>query len=198
MTEQTVSYRRRQWYLIAIIAVIFVAPSLMAWLSFKYSSDLPMTTVNKGHLLQQPFLITRLGITNYQGKSPSREQWVVAYLGSDGCNEACLKQLDTIKRVRLALGKDMLRVEQVVLTDKPIDWIERKDLRREQGLDTDAWLIPATAMSTLLTQVDKDSATAGIFLLDPHGNIFMSYPSDTAPNAIYKDLQRALKASRIG
>ena len=38
----------------------------------------------------------------------------------------------------------------------------------------------------------------GVYLVDPHGNLMMSYPATGAARGLLKDLERLLRLSRIG
>ena len=40
--------------------------------------------------------------------------------------------------------------------------------------------------------------SGGIFLIDPMGNLMMSYPATADPTDLRKDISRLLRASRIG
>jgi hypothetical protein len=39
---------------------------------------------------------------------------------------------------------------------------------------------------------------AGIYIVDPHGNLMMSYPASGSARGLLKDLERLLKLSHIG
>ena len=75
---------------------------------------------------------------------------------------------EAMRKVRLALGRDASRVEVVVA--------------------------PAEALARAGAAVDERH----IYLVDPHGNLMMRWPSSPDLKRMLADLKRLLKASQIG
>jgi hypothetical protein len=73
-----------------------------------------------------------------------------------------------MRQVRLALGRNASRVDTLVVA---------KDELARAGLPIDA---------------------AHIYLVDPHGNVMMRWPSPPDLKRMLKDVERLLKASQIG
>jgi hypothetical protein len=49
-----------------------------------------------------------------------------------------------------------------------------------------------------LNENDKPLEAHRLYIIDPLGNLMMSYEVDTNPREIYKDLKKLLRGSRIG
>jgi hypothetical protein len=103
-----------------------------------------------------------------------------------------------MSQVRLALGKDMDRVEALFLLDNFPDsgmhqWLITEYPRITIGIaDT-------TSKSSLLAAFAQPGQTGDwLYLLDPLSNLLMRYPVNTEPNGLLKDLQHLLKWSKIG
>lgn len=172
----------------------FAAPMLAAWLA--YFGWHPDKHKNYGSLLKVAPLTqtagtlvdgTRFSLNAMKGK------WLMVYVGTAACNEACQKQLYYMRQSRLVLGKDQDRVARVwVLVDqaKPDPAL----LGAHPGLTV--W---RPAQATFFAQFPATRAgTHSIYVVDPLGNLMMRFPENTDPKGLIKDMKLLLKASQIG
>ncbi len=125
--------------------------------------------------------------------SELRGKWLLVQFDSGACDEYCERKLYFMRQVRKALGRDTSRVERVwVVTDERapnprlIDAIEGTRLASAAGSGFAAEF-PAAG-----------SRADHIYVVDPLGNLMMSFPRDPDPSKILKDMQRLLKLSGIG
>jgi len=175
---------RRQ--LLFIAAIFFVPLAAATWLYFS-SGWRPASGAQHGELIQPPRAL----------HSPAlRGSWSLVLLLAGPCDPACVASLEEIGRVRLALGKDIPRVRRVLLHDGRCC---------EPGLavlgDPDVLVLAAAgADGEALRALFPPAADGGrrIYIVDPHGNLVMGYPSAGAGRGLLKDLERLLRLSRIG
>lgn len=124
-----------------------------------------------------------------------RGRWVMLVAQPSSCSQVCQDQLYKIRQVRLTTGKHRLRVERLWLTpdDGPLD---QDLLSSHDGI----WVARADAQSLqqLLPVQEGAEFSQHIYLIDPLGNLMMRFPVDADPNRMKKDLNKLLKASRIG
>ena len=108
---------------------------------------------------------------------PKTKKWQMIYISSQNCDQSCLKIKHNLNQIKIALGKNSLRVVVVF----PDNQMEKK-------------------LSKLfyLRYQNKFTIVNKIYLVDPEGNIFMYYPSDVNPMNILKDLKHLLEVSQIG
>jgi hypothetical protein len=124
-----------------------------------------------------------------------RGRWVMVVAQPSACAEKCQDQLYKIRQVRLTTGKHRLRVERLWLlpdSGQP----DEKVLAAHKGL----WVArsdPST-LSEMLPAQDGGSVSQHIYLIDPLGNLMMRFPVDADANRMKKDINKLLKASRIG
>lgn len=187
---------RRRLYLLFIIAC-FAAPLAAAgWLSGRW---MPGYTVQHGELLN-PARPLDLRFTLLDGRSMAlQDHWMLLYAGSaSACDARCHTALYDLRQVRLALGKDMGRVETVLLLDGAPDAALRQWLADEHAAMT-IGVADVGVQSQLLEAFGRaDASSDWIYLIDPLGNLLMRYPVTVEPRGVLKDLQRLLKWSRIG
>jgi cytochrome oxidase Cu insertion factor (SCO1/SenC/PrrC family) len=145
--------------------------------------------------------LTDLNGRQYQ-LSSLRGKWLYVYFGSARCAQHCQDVLYKTRQVILAQDKHQDRVQRLlVLTDAegladlasklaehPGLWVARPDAK---VLDAFARDFHAAAGGALAGQ-DR------VYLLDPLGNLMMSYAADADATGLRKDLARLLRVSRVG
>jgi hypothetical protein len=129
-----------------------------------------------------------------------RSKWSLAYVGAGNCDPRCREALTRSRQVRLALGKDSERVQRVFFVtgeccDQQYLSTEHPDLiiaRLDEAADARLLaLFPGTATAA--------AGDAGrLYIIDPLGNLMMSYEPGDPPKGLLEDLKKLLKLSRIG
>jgi hypothetical protein len=124
---------------------------------------------------------------------------VLAYVGSAAaCDQRCRTGLYDIRQVRLALGKDMSRVQTLLLLNGQPEAEFRRWLGAEHPTMTVGVADPATQAALLDAFRQPGQVGDWLYVLDPLGNLLMRYKIDVEPRGLLKDLQRLLKWSKIG
>lgn len=177
------------------LAAFFALPVLAGYVVYFFGWT-PGGAANYGTLLPpQPLPdATLLGADQRPLKfSEMRGKWLLVQFDSGACDAYCERKLYFMRQVRKALGKDMTRVERVWLvtdTQEPkaalLEAIDGTQLARPQKGEF------GTAFPA------ERSTTDHIYLVDPLGNLMMRFPRDPNPSRMLKDMQRLMKASRIG
>lgn len=187
---------RSRLYLLFIVACFAVPLAAAGWLAAR---GMPGSTVQHGELLHPAQPIT-VRLTTLDGRITTfRGRWTLLYVGSDDpCAAPCQTALYDLRQVRLALGKDMSRVETLWLLDAMPDAALRHWLAGEHAAMTVG--VDAAGLKSALAKAFADADATGdwIYLMDPLGNLLMRYPVTVEPRHLLKDLQRLLKWSRIG
>ncbi|MCJ7556325.1 MAG: cytochrome oxidase assembly protein [Gammaproteobacteria bacterium] len=129
-----------------------------------------------------------------------RGMWTLLYIDGWDCDTACVDALYNTRQIRTALGKDMDRVQRVFLVNGPC--CELRDLGQEHPDLKLAWLDGADRsvfIKVLPAYEQADPLLSGrIYLVDPLGNLMMSYGPRSEPKGILSDLKKLLKLSHIG
>jgi len=184
---------------------LFVGPlSVAAWLYYGDSGWRPGGSTSNGDLMQPavplPQLELRAPDGSGLGTDALRGKWTLIYIGPGDCAEPCREALYNLRQVRLALGKDMGRVQRLFFyaggcCDDQFFATEHPDLLLASA-------DPATRAALLAVFPTYDGAAPDAagrsYLVDPLGNLMMSYPADAAPKGMLKDLKRLLRLSHIG
>jgi len=127
--------------------------------------------------------------------SQLRGKWVMLQLDSGACAEGCRKKLLYMRQARLALGKNMDRVERVWLLTDP----GAPDAALAREFEFEGTQVARAAGNPVLAEFPAArSSVDHIYIVDPLGNLMLRFPSEPDPGRMMRDLARLLKASRIG
>jgi len=193
----------RHRIILAVMALIFLAPTLGAWILFNFT-DMgrgEAARANHGNLIVPPRKIDDVVLIDPQNSGRTARlygKWNIVYLAAGECDKACEYNLYTMRQLRLAMGRDAERLQRVLVVyggfSSPLSVVQ-----------TDAYkgqlLVSATEqMRNLfkLTDAERPLDLRRLYIIDPLGNLMMSFPEGADPEGIIKDLKRLLKYSSIG
>lgn len=205
MNASTTPEQARGRRTLLLIAALFFIPLVASFLLYYGADGLgPSGRTNKGDLLDParplPRLVLPLADGNTTGPDFLRGKWTWAYVGDGRCDERCRQALYLTRQSRIALNKDLDRVQRVFLAtadccDLAFLQAEHPDLLVVDAGDrrADALLAPFPVYDGV------ELARAGrIYLIDPLGNLLMSYGPEAPDKAPLQDLKKLLKLSHIG
>lgn len=128
-------------------------------------------------------------------------KWVLVIFSAQPCAVDCQNNLYKMQQVRLTQGRDAPRVERVLIVlDGTADEL-RERTRQYPGLlavRAGSQSLAALQSNFVSTQGTALNVPGRIYLLDPLGNLVLSYPADANPSGMRKDLARLLRLSQVG
>ena len=199
------AHDRRQRRLLIGLALIFFGPlGVSFYLYYGHGSWHPGGRVNAGDLIVPPRPLPSLALPlQSSGETDSeflRRKWTLLYVQQGPCAERCRNSLYETRQVRLALDRDMDRVQRVFIADG--DCCDLQFLHEQHPDLLAIRMSPAAApLLALLPRGgagDKDANAHRIYLIDPLGNLMMLYTADAAPRGMLEDMKRLLRLSSIG
>ncbi|MFA6179473.1 MAG: SCO family protein [Candidatus Methylopumilus sp.] len=193
-TEQT----RGRWIL-ALLFVFFAVPLLAVMLMHHYQWHPKGDSY--GELVSPPVPLTIAAeLLDNQGKAVTasiwHDKWSMVYVTGE-CDDICTERLHSMRQLHVSFAKDIERIQRILISPTH----KAAELQQQYP---DLLIInqPAPALPNLNSQFDiaGEAAISGnrIYLVDPLGNLMMSYPLSIAPAEIRKDMQRLLKYSWAG
>ena len=203
-TDDDLRRRRGRRQLLILAAIFFVPLAVAFWLYYGGSGWRPVGGTNKGDLIEPAVPLPAVPLTRADGTRTAadflRGSWTMAYLGDGACDERCRKALYLSRQTRIALNKDIDRVQRVFLAtggrvDAAFLAAEHPDLTVVLlGADPDS--------KALLAQIPAlggvAPATAGrLYLVDPLGNLMLSYSAASPDKALLTDVKKLLRLSHI-
>lgn len=184
-----------------LIFLLFAAPFILAWIAFHFWK--PSSFTNKGTLVNPVIQLAELPVSvmakeraagKWSAQEPLNGKWVLLHFGDLPCDAACESRLVDMRQVHAALGKNQPRVQRAFAirsgTLDPAFAARVPDL---------VW-IGGAELSAALTKAVPQGAPAGemILIVDPLGNLMMRHGPGADLKGVIKDMERLLKASRIG
>lgn len=195
---------RLQGRLLIVLALLFFAPlGLAFYLYYGHGTWHPGGRVNSGELVEpaQPLPSLALPLLGLGYTDPNflKGKWTLLYVEHGPCAEGCRTRLYDMRQVRLALDRDMNRVQRVFIAD---DGCCDAKFLHEQHPDLITIRATAAAAPLLALLPRQGSVSAShasyVYLIDPLGNLMMSYAASAPPKGILEDLKRLLRLSSIG
>jgi cytochrome oxidase Cu insertion factor (SCO1/SenC/PrrC family) len=206
MTDRA-AHDRRQRRLLVALAALFFAPLAVSFYLYYAGDWRPGHLVNRGDLINpaRPLPQVALPLARERGQVTRTEptflqrKWTLLYVGQGSCAARCRTDLYNTRQVRLALNRDMDRVQRVFMAEgECCDW---QFLEHEHP---DLTVVRATAeaapiLGSLPVYDGIEPKVADrIYLVDPLGNLMMSYAPDAKPKGMLEDLKRLLGLSSVG
>ena len=196
--------RRGRRQLLLLAALFFVPLAVAFWMYYGPTGWRPSGDASKGDLIDPARPLAALALTTPDGTQTSpdflRGKWSMVYVGDGLCDDRCRKALYLTRQSRIALNKDMDRVQRVFLVtgrccDRGFLAQEHPDLVVAR-VDDDA---SAALLEPFPTYGGVPLADGGrIFIVDPLGNLLMSYAPTAPDKALLTDMKKLLRLSHIG
>jgi hypothetical protein len=203
------AHDRRQRRLLIGLALLFFAPLGVSFYLYYAGDWRPGHRVNRGDLVDPARPLPEVSLPLARAAPAAgadrthpdflKRKWTLLYWGSGGCTARCRTDLYNTRQVRTALNRDMDRVQRVFIADgECCDW--RYLDREHPDLVTVLGTPDAAPLRRLLPTFDGiDPAAADrIYLIDPLGNLMMSYAPNSRPKGMLEDLKRLLGLSSVG
>jgi hypothetical protein len=191
LTPPLKSRGRRTLLALALLCAAPVVASYVAYYWFR-----PVGHVNYGELLEARPVREIVGTLPDGGKfrlSDYRGRWLFLAADAGPCEDACQHKLYATRQARTIQGREQERVVRV--------WLQatHAPTPAPQLLAQDPGLVVARVDPVQWEGLPGDTGpTRNIYLIDPLGNIVLRYPADPDIKGMAKDLERLLRASRIG
>lgn len=201
MSESVIIKPRRRTLLLVLL--LFFAPLLLAFVAYYGFGWHPAKNSNKGELISPVVSLPDVALSRPDGSLLNvhwlKGKWTLVYLGGGGCDQSCRDALLKTRTVRLLLGKDTTRVQRAFLydgtcCDQPYFSIEQPDLIIARMDDE-----RGQHLLKLFPQGNGPAMRAGrTYIIDPLGNLMMSYKPEEDARDLHSDLKILLNLSHIG
>ena len=189
--------------LLALAALFLVPVAAAFWLYYGTAGWRPRGAANRGELIDPAVPLPAFTFVTADGNGITedlfRAKWTLLFIGSGACDARCRDALYLTRQTRLALNKDADRVRRLFLAAGPC-CTDAGLLAEHPDLIVAA---PTQAQLDTLTRLIRPDAapladTGRIYIVDPLGNLMMSYAADAPDKALLDDLKRLLRLSHIG
>jgi len=179
------------------ILLVCAAPVIASYLAYYVVP--PGGRTNFGDLIEPQRPVPELSLVARDG-TPYRfstllGQWVLLQADRGACDAACVEKLFALRQQRTMTGKERDRIDRVWLVTDTTP--PSADLEREYEGTILLRADPAELGALLPVEPGKRIEDY-LYVVDPVGNLMMRFPADGDPARIRKDINRLLRASRVG
>jgi len=207
------AHDRRQRRILIGLALLFFAPLGLSFYLYYGKSWRPGGHVNAGELIEPPRPLPSLALplagagagagagsgSGVRETAPQflKGKWTLLYVQHGRCDDECRRHLYDTRQVRLALDREMNRVQRVFIGDS-----DCCDLQELKAAHPDLIAIRASpADGPLLALLPNGEGAVNahrVYLIDPLGNAMMFYAPDARSKGMLDDMKRLLRLSSIG
>lgn len=203
--------RRRSLLPLYAIMAICLAPLVFALAAY-YLPSLglrPAGQANYGHLIQPQRPVpdaAHLQLETLAGQpfdlQSLRGRWVLVNVDSGACSERCVRKLFILRNSHASQGKNVDRISRVWFIDddhEPSIQIQQAyqgtHMLKASSQQLQAFLPGGTVLADTPGTQDLH---AGMWVIDPNGNVMLVFPPDADPLKVRRDISKLLYNSRIG
>lgn len=180
-----------------LLILVFTLPFLTA--VTLHLLDLRPSGKSYGNLVQPPKSLQIPTINNLQGQAFKPVQWnkiwSVVMVDSTNCAAPCQAQVHMLKQVHTSLNKEIKRVQRVLLVPTDAEATTLAVLHKQYP---DLIILTGVDAETVKFTQTIQQTVGSVYLVDPMGNLMMSYPEKFDPKGLRSDLTRLLKNSWAG
>ena len=201
MSERSPHDRRQRRVLIGLALLFFAPLGLAFYLYYGLGGWHPGAHVNTGELVQPPRPLPSLPLPLWGTGSTAANflqgKWTFLYVVQGPCTQVCRNNLYETRQVRVALDRDMNRVQRVFIASE--DCCDLAVLRQQHPDLATLRLGPEVApLLAILDAAGGGNTGDRIYIVDPLGNLMMSYAPTARPKGMLEDMKRLLRLSSIG
>lgn len=184
-------------FLVVLFALPLIVVLAMHQLDYRPGGKSYGTLITPPRALQLP------AMQDLQGNPFTMEQWkkkwTMAYVAHAECDSACEQKVHLLRQIHVTLNKEIERVQRVLIV---ADANDNAALAALQSRYPDLVVLTGNEAAVLAKQFDQAArpaiGSAHAFVVDPLGNVILSYPEDFDAKGMQKDITRLLKYSWVG
>tara|TARA_Y100000748_G_scaffold299498_1_gene296447 strand:+ start:2267 stop:2842 length:576 start_codon:yes stop_codon:yes gene_type:complete len=182
-----------------LIVFIFTVPFVISYyLSKDYHAGGELQTSNYGSFINPIVELSESTFDDYSGENLNVNQhltkWSLIYRMPKNCSQICSDEIYLVRQVNIALGKDMNRLERVIVLNQTIPSSEVDDL----VIKYPKAIVVKNNSSTFINEINKITDRYVLLLTDPLGNVILGYDEGFEGKKLLKDIKKLLKLSKIG
>lgn len=176
-----------------LLLFLFMTPVLLSFILF---FGLGKDFFPSGRSNHAPLITPYVTLDIFQQQQvPIEAKWTIVHRVGENCDEACQQVLYNTRQIRAALGKNVHRVQRLIVSS------DTGTLTTLKAAHADAiWPAPSEFDSSAIESIFEAQNLAEIdaLLIDPKGNAMMVIPHTLSPRLFLKDIKKLLRNSHIG
>lgn len=201
MSQQASTQQSKGRRMLIFLIVLFALPILVVLIM--YQLEWRPGGGSHGELVAPPRALQFPPLHDLHGKEIRGDQWKskwsLVYMDASGCAAECQQQIHMLRQIHVSLNKEIERVQRILVIPADTD---KAGLAALQQKYPDLIVLAGNETAGLVSQFDLPGQPAGtsgrVYLVDPLGNLMMSYPQNHDPKGLRDDITRLLQYSWVG
>ena len=180
------------------IILIFIIPFIYSYILINEKNiEKTISTSNYGKFVNQIVSINNIlyidSLNNKINSNVLNGKWTLIYYIDKHCDSLCFNNIYLLRQINTALGKDMNRVQRILLINE-----DKTNTDVIQKTYPHLLIIKnkLNELHNIIKSIKNDNAN--IFIVDPIGNVVLKYNQNFNGKKLLKDLKKLLKLSKIG
>lgn len=190
--------RRHGRRMLLLLCTVFTLP--VALVLAMYWLDWHPQGSSHGNLVRPPQALRFTELRDSRGHGYGarhwQDKWHLVQVAAGACARDCLREAQLLRNIHVSLNKESGRVERVLLLPQPVSEGALATLQRR--FPDLVILSGAGAMELAAQLAEPGQAAAGVYLVDPLGNLMMRYALGYQARGMRDDLGRLLRYSWVG
>lgn len=189
-----------------MLALVFLAPIIISAVLYNNLDKWQQGGRNNGDLLDPARPLVDIELVRKEGGSfkfsDLKTKWMLIQVENADCNKTCEENLLKSRQSRLSQGGNIGRVQRVLIVKGDMQSERLAEVLKEHReiivVGADNKILDKVIEQFKLQDNAPADSTHRVYVIDPNGNLMMSYEKDFPPIHLIKDLMHLLKYSRIG
>lgn len=168
-----------------------------------YGLDYRPGGASHGELLTPPKALQPPTVADLHGKpfdaGQWKKKWHLVMIAEGTCAEDCQQRVHLLRQIHVTLNKEIERVQRILIVPNATDTSGLSALQQQYP---DLVILTGPEATALAGRFElpgtPGESDASAYVVDPLGNLMMSYPAGFDPKGMQKDLTRLLKYSWVG
>jgi hypothetical protein len=191
------------WYRIKFLGliVVFLSPFIGGWLAL-YVFEVRPASGNYGTLIEPVKRLNWPPLETLDGEKLEAgfgRKWTFLLFAGAPCDELCRNNLFYMRQIRTLLGRDTMRLQNVLITAQPLGDKMKIYLQNFPNLKViEKNNDPALYNQFYLPGLGEVGSSPRLYLVDPDQNLMMYYPAENDQAQVLQDIKKLMKLSQIG
>jgi hypothetical protein len=175
-----------------LVALVCLGPFAFAYVLYygPWQLDWLPRLPGSRELVEPPLALPAGWLAGQAEAAPGSYPWSLIYVRMMPCERQCIEVLGRLRRVHLAVGRDVERVQRAFLHTGDAPQIPNDGPILVHRLDGDGGAAFVAALGGERLEEGR------VYIADPAGNLVAGYPPDVEQRELLRDLKRLLSVSR--
>ncbi len=201
MLVEDLQRRKKSRFVLLTMLVLFSAPYVASFVLYNFGDNFSIGTTNYGELLSPRVQLESIKFQtldnkdveakNYEGK------WLLLAIGSSDCGEPCKASLYKMRQIRKLMAVERAWVRRAYAITDQADLAGLKDFMQDYE-GTDLFTISEETLNNIEHHLNIEKGTVGnrMLLVDPAGDIILTYPQEPDPKGVHGDIEKLFKVTK--